>query len=917
MGVVVGMFVRRSNQSRSRFSLLLLYEGEYYFEDFEATYYPPNANDQTTVRKKQVGRLKICSKSILFAPDNSRYPVMRFLFDSMIGCGKWNGPLCRLLPETQIFYVRAEKRIECKIGGQNHPYRFVNNTEDYRFSLQFESLLSFLPKLQNLLRISQLHTEDCEKQLQHLIKQRESLVEFNSTWLVNISEKQKIQETGVQLTPLVQNPGRILITDQRLYFQPLNNAGPNPVDRYELADIERIITRRHVLRHIGLEIFFKNKQSIYLSFRTTEIRDRVFSVLKGLPIVPTIPPNDLELTTYKWRNGTISNYDYLMYLNTLAHRSFNDLTQYPVFPWVIADYTSNTLDLNNPTTFRDLSKPIGALNESRLEGLRMRFKEMAQMEGQIPFLYGTHYSAPGYVLYYLVRQAPEYMLRLQSGRFDAPDRMFHSISETWQGVLVNPSDVKELIPEFYSGTGEFLTNSEGLTLGAKSNGETINDVILPPWASSPADFVSKCRAALESEYVSQHLHKWIDLIFGYAQLGQAAIDHDNVFYYITYEGAVDIEKIYDPREKKSIEAQINEFGQTPHQLFTSPHPARIPKSDPALFQTSTSSSSEQTSKVQLDVPEIESLDFLNAAPSNELKWPDFTSLQCNFSYKLHRDAITAVNMTKDQTTLFSVSKSGNMKIFDLEKRKQMRNIPLSKLALSSCILSEDETHAIAGAWDNYIYLYSIEFGKVKEKVYAHEDAILCMQMRRNNLVSGSWDSTVKSWQFTNSSIVPSELFNGLESMTAIKSIDLSPDSNICVCGTDDGKLLLLDQRAPDLKRSLAAHNNDSIVSVSFAPDSFGIMTGASSGTMKYIDVRNFDEKYSISAGESLLNLQINGNQLVAGTEQGSLQIWDLEKREKVHTLSDMLQQQKDIASFVIGEDCIVSGSSDCTICLWN
>ena len=59
-------------------------------------------------------------------------------------------------------------------------------------------------------------------------------------------------------------------------------------------------------------------------------------------------------------------------------------------------------------------------------------------------------------------------------------------------------------------------------------------------------------------------------------------------------------------------------------------------------------------------------------------------------------------MTKDQTTLFSVSKSGNMKIFDLEKRKQMRNIPLSKLALSSCILSEDETHAIAGAWDNYM-----------------------------------------------------------------------------------------------------------------------------------------------------------------------------------------------------------------------
>lgn len=48
-------------------------------------------------------------------------------------------------------------------------------------------------------------------------------------------------------------------------------------------------------------------------------------------------------------------------------RSFNDLTQYPVFPWVIADYTSETLDLTNAATFRDLSKPIGALNESRLQ----------------------------------------------------------------------------------------------------------------------------------------------------------------------------------------------------------------------------------------------------------------------------------------------------------------------------------------------------------------------------------------------------------------------------------------------------------------------------------------------------------------------------------------------------------------------
>lgn len=54
-----------------------------------------------------------------------------------------------------------------------------------------------------------------------------------------------------------------------------------------------------------------------------------------------------------------------MALNVIAGRSFNDISQYPVFPWVLADYTSSELDLNNPASFRDLSRPMGALNEQR------------------------------------------------------------------------------------------------------------------------------------------------------------------------------------------------------------------------------------------------------------------------------------------------------------------------------------------------------------------------------------------------------------------------------------------------------------------------------------------------------------------------------------------------------------------------
>ncbi len=63
--------------------------------------------------------------------------------------------------------------------------------------------------------------------------------------------------------------------------------------------------------------------------------------------------------------------------------------QWPVFPWVLADYNSTALDLNNPASFRDLSKPIGALNKQRLESYRFRFREMPRDEVQSSLPYAV------------------------------------------------------------------------------------------------------------------------------------------------------------------------------------------------------------------------------------------------------------------------------------------------------------------------------------------------------------------------------------------------------------------------------------------------------------------------------------------------------------------------------------------------
>ena len=74
----------------------------------------------------------------------------------------------------------------------------------------------------------------------------------------------------------------------------------------------------------------------------------------------------------KWVRREISNFDYLIQLNTIAGRTYNDLSQYPVFPWILTDYTSEKLDLSNPDVYRDLTKPIGAMNEQRAKEIKER-----------------------------------------------------------------------------------------------------------------------------------------------------------------------------------------------------------------------------------------------------------------------------------------------------------------------------------------------------------------------------------------------------------------------------------------------------------------------------------------------------------------------------------------------------------------
>jgi hypothetical protein len=157
--------------------------------------------------------------------------------------------------------------------------------------------------------------------------------------------------------------------------------------------VSGLYTRRYVLQHTALEVFFKDGLSLMVNFEAaltpaaaaaasggpaaalgprgssssssgsdyaafpdtdagaaaTETRDAAFQTILGLMPSPAdqalySPGTPAQLVarrnlTELWRRRGLSNLEYLLQLNCLAGRTYNDISQYFVCPWILSDYS--------------------------------------------------------------------------------------------------------------------------------------------------------------------------------------------------------------------------------------------------------------------------------------------------------------------------------------------------------------------------------------------------------------------------------------------------------------------------------------------------------------------------------------------------------------------------------------------------
>ncbi|XP_038068746.1 protein FAN-like isoform X2 [Patiria miniata] len=891
------------------------------------------------------GRLKVCSKSIVFDPQDVSQPVVKFPLRECIQIDKWTGPLLsRLGNRGDVIVIQCKQKIEMKANNIIGSYEFKKETTKHLFSLNYVTPDDVLQMMCQLHRASTLPLADEAGMIAAIVYSCYNRTKFNTSWLETLYEQIVMETVGDHITPLVVNPGRIMLTSSRLYFQPFNNVESVPVIKIKLSDIKRLTKRRFLLREVGLEIFCTEgsfKSDMFLAFSKPEDRNKLYKNILAQEGV-SLKESAQENMTLLWQNGVISNFDYLLYLNSQADRSFNDLTQYPVFPWVIADYISEELDLTNPETFRDLSKPIGALNPQRLE----RFKERKVDMPEPKFLYGSHYSTPGYVLYYLLRVAPEYALCLQNGRFDQPDRLFKSVAETWSNVLSLPSDVKELIPEFYQPEmADFLINRSGLNLGVQQDGSKVNRVELPPWADDEVDFCRKCRKALESDHVSNHLHHWIDLIFGYKQRGPEADEADNVFYYLTYEGAVDLDSIKDPNEQASVKVQIMEFGQTPKQLFTKPHPSRFSPAVPVSRHSNNSSpvpvpqpveeesanerlrsDSDAFTDTHTDTQDLEEDTASAIQRKGSLlshQWDRMDQLQPACQHKLHKDTVKDVQVSDDGKTVFSVSQDTSLKLYSLEDQRQRRSISISSMPLSSLSAMPDGKTVLVGSWDDSLYLYSIEYGRIVDKLMAHDDAVSALHLQGEVLVTASWDSTVKVWTVedlcgqSNGTVRLNsvQMTAEFDHETGVSCLDVNGDNSLVLSGTKDGAVYIWDVGSQSVLRSSMSHTG-MVHDVKFSPDGKMILSAGEDRFMRVVDVGTGTEVFAKETEHEIRCVCWRENTVLAGSSSGELLVWDMVKAQLTATIPGHDDAISCIQATSDGHT-VVTGGTDKKVIVWK
>ena len=362
--------------------------------------------------------------------------------------------------------------------------------------------------------------------------------------------------------------------------------------------IKEIITRRFLYMNQACEIFTIDNKSYLINFfdRIILLENFYTEVKRMYPNIHSkIIDNVREYFDYKnfvddWNNNKINNFEFINMLNKYSSRSYNDLQQYPVFPWIFTKYPEiffenkkynliSFLQKNNANIniinkklynqyLRLFQYPISAQTGEKREELEKNFdKNFFKFKSH----FNSHYSTISIILYFLVRMSPftEEHIKFQGGQFDKIERMYFG-PESYLKISELSNDNREPTPEMFY-FFEMYYNMNYNYFGYSNNKKMyLNNIIIPNKKISPFEFIYLNRVILNSSLISETINLWINNIFGVKQLEFADKDKMrsscNIYPWQSYEKI--FRKYYEQYKlNKDIKVNKSIIFKTPKKMI--------------------------------------------------------------------------------------------------------------------------------------------------------------------------------------------------------------------------------------------------------------------------------------------------------------------------------------------------------------
>jgi periodic tryptophan protein 2 len=260
-------------------------------------------------------------------------------------------------------------------------------------------------------------------------------------------------------------------------------------------------------------------------------------------------------------------------------------------------------------------------------------------------------------------------------------------------------------------------------------------------------------------------------------------------------------------------------------------------------------------------------------------WSTHTGF-CFVTFSEHTAPISTVAFAKHGQVLFSASLDGTIRAFDLVRYRNFRTFTSpSPVQFSSLAVDPSGEVVAAGSTDSFeVFLWSVQTGKLLDILTGHEGPVSSLDFSptgANQLVSASWDRTVRIWNVFGRSRAVEPLTLSSDAL----AVAFRPDGNELAVATLDGQITFFDvkkgkqtnvidgrkdvsggRKADD--RMTAANNasGKAYNSLAYTADGRCLLAG---GNSKYVVL------YDVREGEGVMvkKFQISQNLSLDGTEE--------------------------------------------------